>query len=130
MSEAASGSADKSIQVKLVLLGTSLFQFLHKTTGHLVVSLYSPTSTDSCCYPGEAAVGKSSVVLRFVCSFPTIPDISLPSTERHRSPTSSTPTKSLQLAPHSLLRNAASKTAYSVMRSGTQLVKNVSTHWP
>lgn len=93
-----------------------------------MVSLFSPTSTDNCCYLGEAAVGKSSVVLRFVCSFPTIPDISLPSTERLRSPTNSTPTKNLQLAPHSLLRSAALKIAYSVMRFGTQLAKNVSTH--
>lgn len=69
MADVASGSADKSIQVKLVLLGRSLFRFPPQNNGHLVVSIYSPTYTDSYYYPGEAAVGKSSVVLRFVCSF-------------------------------------------------------------
>jgi Ras-related protein Rab-5C len=51
MADSASGSADKSVQVKLVLLGMSVYQCIF-----LLLKVLS----------GEAAVGKSSVVLRFV----------------------------------------------------------------
>ena len=52
MGDSATGSADKAIQVKLVLLGNKLSIF--------VLFLCSLL------FAGEAAVGKSSVVLRFV----------------------------------------------------------------
>jgi hypothetical protein len=58
MSDSASGSVDKSVQVKLVLLG-KYFPFLLFCETDVVI----PYNLS-----GEAAVGKSSVVLRFVCS--------------------------------------------------------------
>jgi hypothetical protein len=60
MVDNASGQPDRSIQVKLVLLGTSFenrpdcFPMFHTS----LLTFHNP--------PGEAAVGKSSVVLRFV----------------------------------------------------------------
>jgi hypothetical protein len=68
MADAASGPADKSVQVKLVLLGKSLLPKSPRST--LATRILPPplplTSADGPHYPGEAAVGKSSVVLRFV----------------------------------------------------------------
>jgi len=52
MGDSTTGSADKAIQVKLVLLGNQISIF--------VLFLCSLL------FAGEAAVGKSSVVLRFV----------------------------------------------------------------
>jgi hypothetical protein len=59
MADGASGSADKSVQVKLVLLGTfwpSPSSAVYRGAFSLIL----------CPSSGEAAVGKSSVVLRFV----------------------------------------------------------------
>ena len=63
MSDSASGSVDKSVQVKLVLLGNLTCFGRHLVTRNvsLKLTLLHPH------LPGEAAVGKSSVVLRFVC---------------------------------------------------------------
>lgn len=65
MTDNASGQSDRSVQVKLVLLGMSsknnpppCLDIPHERAHS---SLSNP--------PGEAAVGKSSVVLRFVCAF-------------------------------------------------------------
>ncbi len=53
MADPAAGSTDRSVQVKLVLLGAYSASF--------------PRRLSPVYLPGEAAVGKSSVVLRFVC---------------------------------------------------------------
>lgn len=58
MADSASGQSDRSIQVKLVLLGTS-------SKNDFLLSRVCPLLLTN--LPGEAAVGKSSVVLRFVC---------------------------------------------------------------
>ncbi|KAJ7225715.1 GTP-binding protein ypt5 [Mycena pura] len=59
---AASGSVDKSVQVKLVLLGTPT-----SSRRRAVYRVRTTFSTSVLiCTAGEAAVGKSSVVLRFV----------------------------------------------------------------
>ena len=64
MADAASGSTDRSIQVKLVLLGKYSIR-------------PSCPPFDPLLLAGEAAVGKSSVVLRFV--WPTLtPSLTLP----------------------------------------------------
>jgi len=60
MADGASGSADKSVQVKLVLLG----KFWLSTSRRLCSAAHF--SLILCPCSGEAAVGKSSVVLRFV----------------------------------------------------------------
>lgn len=57
MTDSASGSADKAVQVKLVLLGRLGITIVNK-------SCFSENK-----FTGEAAVGKSSVVLRFVSRF-------------------------------------------------------------
>jgi hypothetical protein len=56
MADSATGSADKAVQVKLVLLGSHYQLFIPFLCSFL--------------FAGEAAVGKSSVVLRFVWLFP------------------------------------------------------------
>lgn len=58
MAESGSNAADKSVQVKLVLLGASLAIKI-KALQPCIVAMLTTTT-------GEAAVGKSSVVLRFV----------------------------------------------------------------
>jgi len=67
MAESASGSQDKSVQVKLVLLGKRIFSC---ETPSLLPLVAFPSSLSADNLPvnltGEAAVGKSSVVLRFV----------------------------------------------------------------
>ena len=60
MADGASGSADKSVQVKLVLLG----MFWSSPSRRLRAAAHF--SLILCPSSGEAAVGKSSVVLRFV----------------------------------------------------------------
>jgi Na+/phosphate symporter len=59
MADGASGSADKSVQVKLVLLGMSWSYLVGCVFRHIFAHSSWPSL-------GEAAVGKSSVVLRFV----------------------------------------------------------------
>lgn len=89
MSDPAAGSVDKSVQVKLVLLGMSLLPFPSLPYPNRSI-FHSPLVQ-----PGEAAVGKSSVVLRFVSRHLKLPSHSW---TRHflvfaRYPTSSNPTK-------------------------------------
>ena len=62
MVENAPGQADRSVQVKLVLLGMSSQNQLYYHAPMFHTNVFT-SLTDP---PGEAAVGKSSVVLRFV----------------------------------------------------------------
>lgn len=70
MADAAAGSVDKSVQVKLVLLGTPFLHIgqIHHSHGSNRFIFHSPPIQ-----LGEAAVGKSSVVLRFVSPYLNVP---------------------------------------------------------
>jgi hypothetical protein len=75
---------------------------------------------------GESAVGKSSIVMRFVRFFLSELRTSLFNQSLSRSMTSSRPTRSLRLEPHSSLKSADWKTVSYDTRSGILPDKNVS----
>ena len=91
MTDAASGTADRSVQVKLVLLGALLSH--SKDQGGLRLLTF--------CCAGEAAVGKSSVVLRFVSDGTGLHDAHGYTDGRpFRSITSFSPTRNQRSVPH------------------------------
>jgi hypothetical protein len=131
MSDSASGSVDKSVQVKLVLLGKAIILAHILLPRPLVIEkrfletdVVMPTLI-------RRSRCRQIICSPSICTFKGLPQLRL-FTELFvswcRCQTNSKPTKSPLLVPLSSLRNVASKTVSYDMRSGTRPVKSGSIH--